>query len=343
MIKLKSFIRMAAAALLLTEAMAACGDSESFTVEGRLEDNATMNIRYIYYTNGVLNRGVTASRGGKFEFKGMSPTPTILEITDNDYRPLGRLYISNGNRIECTLTRGNPNAIKVSGSDVNSRWAGFLNENVDALKGTGRNRTVEQYVAAHPDDIVSTLLMLTVYDSSGNALRADSVMSSINQDKRPAILVEGYNSMLQRLVAQTATEAVVPIPYFSRRDSLVTFNPAARPWSLFVLSDEMSGRGDSIVPTLRRISRLKDGPRIQIVDISTDRDTVRWHRSTLSDSAVWKQGWVAGSLASSGIDRLGIPRLPYFIVIDSTGTQALRTGSASKTENFISGLSDAPR
>lgn len=343
MIKLKSFLRTAVTAVLFAVTTGACGDSESFTVEGRLEDNATMNIRYIYYANGVLNRGVTAARDGKFEFKGMSLTPTILEITDNDYRPLGRLYISNGERVECGLTRGNPNAIKVSGSDVSSRWAAFLNDNADALNGPGRNRTVEQYVSAHPDDVVSTLLMLTAYDSSENALRADSVMSSIDQDKRPAALVDGYNSMLQRLVAQTATETVVPIPYFSRQDSLVTFNPASRPWSVIVLSDETSGRNDSIVPALRRINKMKNVSRIQIVDFSMDRDTVRWHRSTLADSAAWRQGWVAGSLASPGIDRLGIPRLPYFIVVDSTGAQALRTGSVSRTEHFISDLSATSR
>lgn len=343
MTRLSTLIFNAATAAALALGTLSCGDSDTFTVEGKLEDNATMNIRYIYYTGSVLNRGITAAREGKFEFKGVSANPTILEITDNDFRPLGRLYISNGERVECTLTRGKPNAIRVGGSEISSRWAQFLNDNADALEGTGRNRVIEQYVASHPDDVVSTLLMLTAYDSSGNALRADSVLSSIEQNCRPAILVDGYNSMLQRLVAQTATEAVVPVPYFNRRDSLVSFNPASSPLSLIVMSDESSGRSDSIVPALRRIRKLKKDIRPEIIDFSLDRDTLRWHRSTLNDSASWRQGWVAGSLASPGIDRLGIPRLPYFIVVDSAGTQRLRTGSISLAEKYLSDRSGAER
>ncbi len=316
--------------------MTSCGDSDSFTVEGKIEDKVTMNVRYLYYANGLLNKGVTASRDGKFELKGVSQTPTILEIMDNDYRPLGRLYIANGDRIECSLTRGNPYAIKVKGSDDNCRWADFLNENSVSLTGNKANETIEKYVGDHSDDIVSTLLMLTSYDSSRNALRADSIMTSINQDVRPAVLVDGYNSMLQRLVMQTVSEAVMPIPYFSRKDSLLTFNPGHRPLSIVIMSDETSGRRDSIVPALKRLKKLKNSDKLQMMDFSMDRDTVKWHRSILSDSASWKQGWVAGSIASPGIDRLGIPRLPYFIVTDSTGNQMLRTASVSEAENFIS-------
>lgn len=323
--------------MVMALAVMSCGDSESFTVEGKIEDNATMNIRYIYYANGVLNRGITASRDGKFEIKGVAPVPTIVSITDNDYRPLGRLYIANGDRMECTLTRGNPYAIKVEGNDVNQRWAAFLNEHAEALKTNRVNASIESYIAAHPDDVVSTLLMLTAYDSSRNAIFADSLMSSINQEARPSSLVDSYNAMLQRLVSQTVAEPVKAIPYFNRRDSLVSFKPGSQ-WSMIVLSDEYSGRRDSIVPTLRRISKLKKADDIHIVDLSLDRDTVRWHKSTLNDSASWSQGWVAGSIASPGIDRLGIPRLPYFIVTDSVGEQILRTLSIAETEQYIKQL-----
>ena len=335
---LSSYLRRGLAAMVLALAATACGDSESFTVEGKIEDNATMNIRYIYYANGVLNRGITASRAGKFEFKGVSSTPTIVEITDNDYRPLGRLYLANGDRVECTLTRGNPYAIKVSGNDVCGRWADFLNDNADALKSRRANEVVEKYVGSHADDVVSTLLMLTSYDSSRNALHADSVMSSIGQDARPSSLVDGYNAMLQRLVTQSVSEPVVSIPYFNRRDALVAFTPDSRPWSMLVMSDEYSGRRDSIVPALRRIRRLKKDGELLIVDMSMDRDTVSWHKSTLNDSATWSQGWVAGSIASPGIDRLGVPSLPYVIIVDSTGVQALRTASIAEAEEYIKQL-----
>ena len=188
-----------------------CGDSESFTIEGTVEGNATLNLRFLYYTNNTLVRGLTAARDGKFEYKGVATSPTILEILDNDYRLMGRLYVVNGERIECHLTRNAPNAIKVSGSEISERWADFLNKNNEALSTAKANEIIEQYVSDNADDIVSTLLLLTSYDASSDALRADSIMSSLNPEVRPSTLVAGFNALLQRLVSDTATQPISPI------------------------------------------------------------------------------------------------------------------------------------
>ncbi len=224
----------------------------------------------------------------------------------------------------------------MSGSDISERWARFLKANDEKLSSPSANAVIEDYVARNPSDIVSTLLMLTSYDASANALRADSVMSTINPDVRPGHLVDGFNTMLQRLVASTATEAVSPIPGINMRDSLVEINPADRPLTLIVISDNKGpGRSDSIVPALKRLGRKALRPSLQIADISVDRDTTAWHNSVRTDSASWKRIWVAGSLASPGIERLGVPQLPYFIVSDSTGSQLLRTPSVGRAEAFV--------
>ena len=311
-----------------------CGDSESFTIEGTVEGNATLNLRFLYYTNNTLVRGLTAARDGKFEYKGVATSPTILEILDNDYRLMGRLYVVNGERIECHLTRNAPNAIKVSGSEISERWADFLNKNNEALSTAKANEIIEQYVSDNADDIVSTLLLLTSYDASSDALRADSIMSSLNPEVRPSTLVAGFNALLQRLVSDTATQPISPISCLNMRDSLVEVTASSRPLSLIVLSDNMSGRKDSIVPALKRLNSTSKRKTLQIIDVSLDKDTVSWHMSVRPDSAGWRQLWVAGSLASPGIERLGVPDVPYFIVTDSTGTQLLRTSSISRAEAF---------
>lgn len=329
-----NFMRFTAA-LIVSLFVTACGDSESFTIEGTIEGNPTLNVRFIYSSGGTLVRGLTAARDGKFEYKGVAPTPTILDILDNDYRLMGRLYVSNGNRLTCHLDRTNPNAMTVSGNEVSERWAKFLNEKGEGLKSSQANAIIEKYVADNPSDILSTLLILTSYDSSRDALRADSIMSSIDQSVRPSYLVDGFNSMLQRLVSQTATEPVVPIPFFNLKDSLVDFRPSARRWSVIALSDANSGRSDSILPVIRRLNAKKNRQSLQIVDFSVDRDTVTWHKSVRNDSASWSQAWVPGSIASPGIERLGVPSVPYFIVVDSTGAQALRTASVTRLEAFV--------
>lgn len=322
-------------AIVCACALWSCGDNDTFTIEGTVDGNATINLRFIYYTNGTLVKGLTAARDGKFEYKGVSPNPTVVEILDNDYRMMGRVYAVNGEHIECHITRNAPNAITVSGSEVSERWADFLNKNADRLGSADANTAVEEYVSKHPDDIVSTLLMITSYNASDDAYRADSIMSMINPNVRPSTMVEGFNTMLQRLVGESATEAVTPISCLNMRDSLVDINPSAKDLSLIVLTDAESGRGDSIVPVLKRLNRKSMRPKLQIADIALDRDTASWHKSVRPDSATWQQLWVAGSLASPGIDRLGVTRLPYFIVTDSTGEQLLRTKSITRVEAYI--------
>ena len=105
------------------------------------------------------------------------------------FRPMGRVYASNGDRIECHLTRNAPEKIQVSGNEISERWAKFLNDNADRLTSAGGNDAIEEYVRKNPSDIVSTLLMLTSYDASSDALRADSIMSSINPEMRPSLLL----------------------------------------------------------------------------------------------------------------------------------------------------------
>lgn len=321
-------------AFLCAVSLWSCGDSESFTIEGTVDGNATLNLRFIYYSNNTLVRGLTAARDGKFEYKGVAPTPTIVEILDNDYRPLGRLFVVNGEHIECALTRNAPNAIKVSGSDVSERWADFLNDNADELNSSKANNIIEKYVSAHPDDIVSTLLMLTSYDASSNALMADSLMSSINPEMRPSTIVAGFNALLQRLVSDSATEPISTITCLNMKDSLVSIDPSARPLSLIVLRDNASGRQDSIISAMKRLSGKTKRKSLQIIDVSLDKDTVVWHKSVRPDSADWHQMWAAGSLASPGLEKLGIPTVPYFIVTDSTGVQLLRTSSIKRAETY---------
>lgn len=140
------------AALLL----ASCGNDEQFRIEGTIEGEPTMNLRVAYYGNGSLQMAITAAREGKFEFTGSSQQPTIVEILDNDYRPVGRLYAANGDELTCRLDRSNPFNIQVSGSDDARRYADATRDKAETLLRGGwkqRNGIIAQYVADNPGNL----------------------------------------------------------------------------------------------------------------------------------------------------------------------------------------------
>jgi hypothetical protein len=97
----------------------------------------------------------------------------------------------------------------------------------------------------------------------------------------------------------------------------------------------MSGRRDSILEQLRHIALHRSAGRFDMVDFSVDSDTLVWKRSIVTDSATWTQGWVAGSISGQALAKLGIPTVPYFIVVDSAGRQVWRGQSISEARSYI--------
>lgn len=312
--------------LLFVFLLASCGDDDHFEVSGTIEGSPTFNMRFHYYGDGALHTGITASREGKFLFRGSSSQPVMVDIYDNDYRLMGRLYARNGDEIECVLDPGNPYKSTFKGNEVNRRWTSFINANADVLYRPGRdaNRLIADYVAENKSDIVSTMLLTGSYDASRDMAAADSLLQMLAPEARPANFVEGYEYLLQRVAGKDAMQPVLPMTFADSRDSLCTFNPRRSRMNLIVVSNRGSGRQDSIVSELRRLRKAYSDSNLSIVDFSTDADTALWKQSISRDSATWLQGWGAGSLAAPAIRRLGVPSVPYFIVADSTGRQIYR-------------------
>ena len=72
--------------------------------------------------------------------------------------------------------------------------------------------------------------------------------------------------------------------------------------------------------------------------MSMDADTMSWRRNVRADSVSWPTAWAAGAIAAPGVDRLGIPSVPYFIVADSTGRQLFRGRSIKQAEALVDSI-----
>ncbi len=207
--------------ILIAIAAAACTDHDQFRISGTIEEEPTMNIRVGYYADGVYRTLITVSEKGAFEFYGSSRQPTVVEIYDYEYRLLGRVYAANGQTLDVKLARSNPYDLSVDGNETAKAWADFLRANADSLRADNAkaNDIIGRYIAANPASTVSTLLLLTSFDSAAEPLMADSLLGLIAPEARPSALTDGYNYLLQRVVAETADEPVLPFRYMTRSDS----------------------------------------------------------------------------------------------------------------------------
>lgn len=312
---------------------AACSNTEQFRVNGTIEGKPTLNLRIGYYADGAYRTNIIAAREGEFEFYGSANSPALVEILDYDYRPLARLYAVNGETYEVKLDRNDPYALTVTGNRINEEWSRFLRENAKALRGGRRpaNEAVAEYIGAHPGSVISTLLLLSVYDASQSPLEADSLLALIEPQARPSQLTEGFTTSLQRLVENTDSTEVMAIPYYYRRGEFPVLKPADSPYTLMSFTNR-STHGDAHVEMMRRLHKRADKKNLKLMDLSVDNDTVEWRGSTRPDSATWIQGWVAGNVSAIGVDRLAIPTLPFYVICDSTGRQIFRGVDAARAQ-----------
>ena len=317
-----------------------CGDASTFSAEGTVKDLGTQNMRVIYYSNGTQLLTVPV-KDDKFEFKAQITQPTIVEFYTSGKMLLGRAFVSNGDDLECTFIKNSPQRAVIEGNDVSERWTKFLNENIETFaRGNVKkiNSLVAKYITSNKQDILSTLLLITEYINLENEDEAIKLLSTISPEARPQSIIESYEALLDRGNNVKAREKLSTTSYYSRDDSLSTYIPHKSSYSVIAFSNESSRQEEKLAENMRAFSNDYAKKRLQVVDISFDPDTALWKKSTATDSATWQQGWVLGGASAHSIERLGISRLPYYIVADSTGNQLYRGCSIDSVKNKIKRL-----
>lgn len=339
MSKKLTYMLLALVAMACT--LTACFGSDEFKVKGTIVGNKTMNIRFVYPGDNVLNSVLTAARDGQFEFVGNADKGAVVQIMDNDFNIIGYFFAENGDKIELTLDDKKPYKEKVKGNEVSERWAQWLNQNADVLTKNNAdkiNELVKKYVKANPNDILSAILITQHFDATDCPNEAEKLMSSLSPDARRASIADAYMMTLQRVTDTKALGEVMTLTYLDSHSHIGSFSPRRQKVGLLCFSNGESGRADSILPELRRLSTKRDTTRLRIIDFSMENDTLAWKRTTRTDSATWTQCWAAGSITAIGVNRLAISRLPYFIVVDSTGAQKYRGRSIHRAGSVVDSL-----
>lgn len=313
---------------------ASCSNTSSFKIEGSVEGNANTNLRFVYAGDDVLNNVVTAARDGKFTFEGRSNEPTMVQILDNEYNPIGFFYVENGDNLKIQISGQPPRLTAIEGSEVNDRLIKWLTDNAAVVNGKDPkrlNNAIKAYITAHTDDVVSTMLLVALYDASSNPAEARQLLEKINADARPSQIADGLSMGLERVSSAEATGKVQPIEYLSYADSMTTFKPSAHKRSLLVFNGETRSRADSLMTGLRNAKN--DG--VYVLEFTLTTDTFNWHASVRQDSTSWSHAWAPGGLGAPGISRLGISTLPYFIAVDASGRQLYRGPSLTAARRAL--------
>lgn len=303
--------------------LCACGGKGKFTVEGTIDGFGTGNLRALYATDEGVQSSVASVLDGKFTLAGVVDHPTVVRLYTGAGSLLGRLIVEPGDEITATFSTSDPSALTVKGNDDSEELAAFLAANAAALRSSNSralNEAIDAYVAANPTHALAGLLLTDFYATANRETHLLRLMADLDPDVMRDMEVGALREMLVPYAVPLDSLTVAPLRLFGEKDSLVTFDPAAKRLSLIMITDTASRASDSIGAALTIIAAR--GSKIQVADLSTDPDTAMWHMSLrrVADKASpsLHRMWSPSPYQIKGMERVPVGRVPWFIVADST-------------------------
>lgn len=318
---------------------AGCSDSDHFTVEGRIDGVSAQSVTLTYFSRGGLKSSTISARDGVFVFSGNAPTPSLAFITvaPENVR-VATIVVKDGDHITVETSLADPYAAKVSGNNESEETAEWIKDNIAALKSHDEksiNDAVAGYVRSNPKKLSSTAILTSFYLSAGNESAADSLYSMLDREVRQPEMTLAFNSVIS---AYIGSQTKAPVPFLSlyeRRDSIISINPLRYSATLICVVGDNKKSRDSIASRLRSLTADYDRRKLMAVEISAAPDSASWINSLGRDSVKWLQTWTHGSVSSYPLRKLGVNRIPYFIVADSTGHALYRGPSISKAADAV--------
>lgn len=308
--------------MLGVAALAAGCSSDHFTIEGSVTDGGTQNVRVVYPTDDGFECDWVTLKDGRLAYRGESAEPVVVCIFNQQKRLIAHALVSNGDDIEFTASLAEPWATVVRGSKVNEQWSEFIvSHSKDFASGnhSATDAAIEDFVAANPTSVVSTLLLMNEYSDLTHKKRVDDLLAKIEIDARPESVMRSFYAMQAMRGELSDKERMSTITLWSDRDSMENIRPYSKTLSVYYFwTPDDRNRSDNY-KQLKAFSKELGSKRLQVVDIDLDSDTLRWKSIVRGDSASWQRYWAVGGVTNSYLRNFNITTTPYYILADSTG------------------------
>lgn len=304
--------------LILAAVLTSCS-SGSFKIDGDIANLQTKTVKVVFRgDSGIVEQTAYLDKKDHFAFKGESSQPVIVYLLNHRNETLAVAVAANGDHIKVKGDAGKNMSIKVKGNRLNEDWQLFRDEHAAFYTDPNPSRldaAIEKYVREHPDDVLSTVLMLVDYSDYNDLDKVNKMLKGINAEARPESLTANLMLTTQLKKKKTNLPRLSTLNLIKHGGDFEEIKLADRMTLLSLWANPQNNR-NILAANLQALSDKTEG-KIRIIDILAESDTLRWHQ-TIQDEK-WPHYWAPGGPLEQGIMLLGITSLPWYAVADSTG------------------------
>lgn len=323
-------------ALFLSLILMGCGRGKEFVLEGLVDGYINSDVRVVYAGVGgdFIHQTAVTDEKGRFQIVGDSPEETIIEI----YLPadglVAVLVAKNGDKVQVKLWPKR-HVVEARGNKTASLLADWFTDNSESIASFNyaeTDRSILKFIADNPDSKASAALLLTMFDARKNGAVADSLSRAMIEHEVMTLPMMTYMDGLQQQIAASEAKDLKIITYRTLKDSVETSNlyDKGRNIIAFEISPVDINRD-----TLMSLWKDREKCRLRIFEISLSPDSAGWKHSLTNDSVSWIRGWMPGMAGSPSWSNIAPARVPFYVVIDSTGRQIYRGESVSEMSAVV--------
>ncbi len=326
------------AVCLVSALTVACGNRDSFTISCETDPSIQRMVTFTYADASGIKTSTIPLEKGKARLTAKLPTYTLVSVTLADGTPIADCIMHNGDKATVRFTidpegSGNVTDVSVKGNKNTDNLRQFELDN-DSLIQLGfsdaLNRSVGDYISAHRNDPVSTVLLLRYFDSRDREAGTDSLLLMLNPDSRPMSLLQNLGAITAPQLSAEPRGTIYTFSLFTARDSIKTIRPSAHRQTILAFLASGNQHYGEQIEELKELWELRDSLRLGIVEYSLTGDSARWRTEISRDSVGWIQAWAPGGAAGAPIRKFNIPRQPFYILFDSAGRQLYRGSDIGK-------------
>lgn len=270
--------------------------------------------------------------------EGITRLPTLVYISDAS-RPGSSLilYVERGDEIRISGSGQDMSSWSVTGNRLSERWTEWRKtayQKKEDRKAYEKN--IEEFVKKNPKDELSAILLLTEWNRRENPEGFVRLWNSIDKESRRLELVE-MCGIPDLLGVEFITTADGNLEYakdpgmkslgLRSRDNGTDTLQFNRPSLLYFFEENNSARKKA-ADSLRILAKAyPDSSARVLADVYMDSDSMTWAGAIRRDSLKGVvRAWQPHGVAAEDMVRMGVVRLPWFVVKDKTSQEIYAGG-----------------